>query len=169
MAHQARTGIVLGLLLFTLTAPAAAQRGGGGGGGGDLSFGVPASQRSRLDILEASFKLDGDQKDAIEERLNAAHKSAAPVRKELASARNAISAAIMTGKEQAEIDQAVDAYASQVTAMTAIEIKALADVLRALTPEQQQNGAAVRTAFFLVRGMFLDDRRWNTIPESRGY
>jgi Spy/CpxP family protein refolding chaperone len=169
MRHQARVGILLGLLILSVAAPAAVQRGGGGGGGGSLDFGVPASQRSRLDILEAAFTLDGDQKDAVKTALDEAHKTAAPVRKELASTRGALSAAIMTGKDQAEVDQAVNAYAAQVTAMAGIEMKALAGVLRALRPEQQQNGAAVRTAFFLVRGMFLDDRRWNIIPEPRGY
>jgi Spy/CpxP family protein refolding chaperone len=169
MLKQARIGALLAILVVSLAAPAAAQRGGGGGGGGDLSFGVPASQRSRLDILENAFKLDGKQKDVVEDVLDEAHTSAAPVRKELISTRNAISAAITTGKDQAEVDQAINAYAAQATAMTAIELKALAGVMRALTPEQQQNSVGVGTAFFLVRGMFLDDRRWNTIPESRGY
>jgi Spy/CpxP family protein refolding chaperone len=168
MRGRIRQGVFVGLMLAACAAPAAAQR-GGGGGGGDLGFGVPASQRSRLDILEVSFKLTGDQKDAIEEILNAAHKSAAPVRKELTSTRNAISAAVMTGADQAAVDQAINAYAAQTTAMAAIEMKALAQVLQALGPEQRQNTTGIRTAFFLFRGMFLDDRRWNTIPESRGY
>ena len=45
------------------------------------------------------------------------------------------------GLGQAAVDQAITAYAAEVTAMAAIEMKALAQVLRSLKPEQQSNGA----------------------------
>jgi Spy/CpxP family protein refolding chaperone len=153
-------------LLLLMPPPAVAQRGGGGGAPG---VGIPMSQRSRLDILEYSFDLEGKQKDAIKTILDDAHKSAAPVREQLRATRDALSAAIMTNAGQAAVDQATQAYAAQATAMTAIEMKALAGVLGVVTPEQRNRPNAVRTAFFLARGMFLDDRRWNAIPEPEGY
>ena len=37
------------------------------------------------------------------------------------------------------------------------------------TPEQRQNGAAIRSAFSMVRGMFLDEKKWDEIPKAQGY
>jgi hypothetical protein len=55
--------------------------------------------------------------------------------------------------------------------MTQLEVKTLAELLLSLTPEQQAaartNG--IRTPFFLFRGIFLDDRRWNVEPATAGY
>jgi Spy/CpxP family protein refolding chaperone len=126
---------------------------------------------NRLDILAASFDLTKDQKNTVKTQLDAAHKSAAPVRARLLSTRAAIVAAIRGGSQQAEVDAAVAAHAAEITAMTQLEVKALADVLTMLTPDQQAaartNG--IRVPFFLFRGIFLDNRRWNVEPETSGY
>jgi hypothetical protein len=55
--------------------------------------------------------------------------------------------------------------------MTQLEVRALAEVLAMLTPEQQAQArtAGIRTPFFLFRGIFLDDRRWNVEPATSGY
>jgi hypothetical protein len=144
----------------------AAQR---GGGGGDLSFNISPMQLSRLERLELLFKLDKDQKKAIKTILDGAHQSAAPVRDRLTATRAALGAAIIGGKPPAEVDAAAAAYGEPAAAMTAIEMQALADVLKAMTPEQRQNGAAIRTAFSMVRGMFLDPKKWDEIPKAQGY
>ena len=145
-----------------------AQRGGGGGGGGGsaVASGAPPVRENRLDTLTMSFKLTNEQKDATKSLLDAAHKSAAPLREGLRTTRTAISAAIVARKPQPEIDAAIAAYAEKATAMTAFEMKTLADLMRTLTPEQRQNSAASQQTFFMFRGIFLDERRWNVAAEG---
>jgi hypothetical protein len=156
----ATLAIVVGSLTVT-----SAQR----GGGGDLSFNISPMQLSRLERLELLFKLDKDQKKAIKTILDAAHQNAAPVRDRLTAARAALGSTIISGQPQAGLDAAAKAYGEPAAAMTAIEMQALADVLKALTPEQRQNGAAIRAAFSMVRGMFLDPKKWDEIPKAQGY
>lgn len=163
---------ILAALVLVLVAvnPAAAQRGGGGGGGGgNLGFSISPMLLGRLERLELLFKLDKDQKKAVKDILDAAHKSAAPVRQQLTATRTALGQAIITAKPQADIDAAAKAYALPVAAMTKLEMQAFADVLKALTPEQRQNGPAIRNAFSMVRGMFLDEKKWDEIPKAQGY
>jgi Spy/CpxP family protein refolding chaperone len=145
-------------------APASAQR-----GGGDLSLGVSPMQLSRLERLELVFKLDKDQKKAAKAIFDEAFKAAATARKELATTRAVLGQAVIAAKPQAEIDAAVKAYGIPAAAMATIEMQALADMLKGLTPEQRQNGAAIRTAFSMVRGMFLDEKKWDEIPKAQGY
>jgi hypothetical protein len=155
-------------VVLAVTLPAAAsapQRGGGGGGGGF----APAPQITRLDSLEADFKLTKDQKKAVKTILDDDHKTAAPIREALARTRTAIAAAIQGGKSQADIDAAVNAYAEQAAAMAALEMKALGQVLQALDQNQRSNTDAVRSAFFMMRGIFLDNKKWDEVPDSRGY
>lgn len=154
------------VVMLVAVSPAAAQR---GGGGGDLSLSISPTLLGRLERLEVLFKLDKEQKKAVKEILDAAHKSAAPVRQQLTATRTALGQAVVAGKPQAEIDAAARTYAVPVAAMTRLEMQALADVLKALTPEQRQNGAAIRNAFSMVRGMFLDEKKWDEIPKAQGY
>jgi hypothetical protein len=148
----------------TLAVPTFAQRGGGRGGGGTVTF-----QLTRLEILASGFDLNKDQKRAVKTILDDAHKSAAPVRERLTSTRAAIAAAIQAGKEQTEIDRAIGDYAEQAAAMTALEMTTLAHVIETLDRAQRGNSAGIRTAFFLMRGIFLDKKRWDDVPDSRGY
>lgn len=146
-----------------------AQRGGGGStgtGGYSLPSGPPAMRYGRLDSLAESFKMTREQKDATKSAIDAAHKAAGPIRDGLRTTRAAISTAVTQRKPQAEIDAAVDAYAEHATAMAELEMKTLAEVLRGLTPEQRQNSAASQQAFFMFRGIFLDERRWNFIADG---
>jgi Spy/CpxP family protein refolding chaperone len=126
---------------------------------------------NRLDNQAASLGLTKDQKDTVKSRLDAAHKNAAAVRGRLLSTRAAIVAAVQAGKPQTEIDAAAATHAAEITAMTQLEVKALAEVLAMLTPDQQTaartNG--IRAPFFLFRGIFLDERRWNVEPTTSGY
>ena len=80
-----------------------------------------------------------------------------------------MAAAIQANKGQSDIDASVKSYAEQATAMTSIEMKALADVMKALDAEQRANNAAVSAAFFMMRGAFLDSKKWDDIPDGRLY
>ena len=57
----------------------------------------------------------------------------------------------------------------QAAAMSALEMKTLAQLLLQLDPEQRGNQSAVRSAFFLMRGIFLDAKKWDAVPDSRSY
>ncbi|MEO8071570.1 MAG: hypothetical protein ABI652_09215, partial [Acidobacteriota bacterium] len=70
---------------------------------------------------------------------------------------------IQAGKPQPDIDSAVKDYAAQVTAMTGIETKALADVMKVMTPEQRGNTAGISSAFFMFRGIFIE-KKWDIVP-----
>jgi Spy/CpxP family protein refolding chaperone len=142
---------------------------------GDLVAPTPTGRdpvpTNRLDILAASLGLTKEQKSVVKTRLDAAHKGAAPVRARLLATRAAIAAAVQAGKPQTEVDSAVAAHAADIAAMTQLEVKALADVLAMLTPEQQNAARTkgIRTPFFLFRGIFLDNGRWNVEPATSGY
>jgi len=162
-ASRALVGLLAAaVLVAAFPTRAFTQRTGGG---------APATplEQTRLNILESGFKLNKDQKKAVKTILDEAHKSAAPVREALTRTHAAIGAAIQAGKNQADIDAAVNEYAQQSAAMTALEMKALAQVLQALDPEQRGNQQAVRSAFFLMRGIFIDNKRWDDTPDGRSY
>lgn len=168
--HRAGAGIAVWLaVLATASMPGVASaQGRGGGGGGGRGGGAP-SQVTRLETLEADFKLTKDQKKSVKTLLDDAHKSAAPIREALATTRAAIAAAIQANKPQAEIDAAVNSYAEQAAAMTALEMKTLGQLLQSLDPEQRADSGALRSAFFLMRGIFLDNKKWDEVPDSRSY
>jgi len=156
-------------LVLVLAALPHAQRGGGRGGGGGAPSGENGYQYSRLEILANGFDLTKDQKKTVKTLLDEAHKGAAPTREALASSHAAIGTAIAANKSPAEIDAAVKEYAKHAAAMTELEMKALAEVLMKLEPEQRANGAAIRSAFFMMRGIFLDDKKWDAVPDARSY
>ena len=160
-ARCRRLGAALVAVLLCVPAAGLAQR----GGPGRVSL---SSTHSRLDTLDLDFKLTKDQKKTVKDILDAAHKSAAPIRDALAKAHTDIAAAIQAGKN-ADVDAAVQRYAEQAAAMTALEMKALADVMKTLTDEQRGNNAAVSTAFFMMRGAFLDAKKWDDIPTGQLY
>jgi len=152
---------------LTVAVPTFAQKGGGGSrGGGSISMPQP---QGRLDILERAFTLTKDQKKAVKTLMDDAHKSAAPAREGLAKTRAAVAAAIQANKSAADIDAAVKSYAEQSAAMAGIEMKALADLMKALDPPQRANNAAVSQAFFMMRGAFLDNKKWDDIPDGKLY
>ena len=147
--------------------PIHAQRGGRGGGSGGGEFG--GFPLSRFQILSNDFALTKDQKKTVKTLLDDAHKGAAGTRDALLAAHAAIGAAIAANKGQAEIDAAVKEYGRQAAAMSALEMKTLAQLLLQLDPEQRANQSAVRSAFFLMRGIFLDAKKWDAVPDSRNY
>jgi hypothetical protein len=145
-----------------------AQKGGGGRGGGGVP-GLGPVQLSRLDALEAAFKLTKDQKKAVKAILDEAHKNAAPIRDGLMKTRAALGGVIQGNKGQPDIDQAAKAYAEQASAMASLEMRALAQVLKALDKDQMANNQAISSAFFLIRGAFLDNKKWDDVPDGKLY
>lgn len=140
-----------------------AQRGGGGGGGGSNA------RLSRLETLTKTFTLEKDQTKRIKAMLDDAYKTAAPVRDQLATTHAAILVSMQAGKTQAQIDETVRTYAVQAAAMTALEMKALAQLTGVLTPEQRANTAALDATFYVMRGLFLDKKKWDITDDARGY
>ena len=156
-AHTAimRTAALVALLALGVGEAALAQRGG-------FALG-------RHDIMIESFKLNREQERAVKTIMDDASKTATPVREAILKARAGILAAIQAAKPQEEIDAAAKAYAVQSAAMAQIEMRALAKIMQALTPEQRANQAAVRSTFQLMRGAFLN-RNWNEPPNpDKGY
>src|SRR5262249_29681272 len=100
--------------------------------------------------------------------LDGASKDALPIRDQLAKSRTALGTAVVANKPQADVDEAIKGYAEQAAAMTVLEMKALAQVLQSLTNEQMANASGVQTAFYLMRGMFLD-KKWDDIPAGKSY
>lgn len=160
---NART-LFISTMLVALTATGLAAQGRRGGGGGR---GGPAVEtRGRMDILSVAFDLDKDQKKTIKATLDEAFKAAAPIRAELKKTRAALGVAAL-GTDTAALDAAAKAYAAQVTAMTAAEMEAFSHVLKPLSPEQKAKGTS--QAFFLMRTIFLDDKKWDDIPGLDSY
>jgi len=153
--------------LGSAAAPLHAQRGGRGSG---PSVGDGAAfQPTRLETLTADFKLSKDQKKAVKTVLDVAHKDAAATREALLASHAAIGAVIAANKSQPDVDAAVKQYGQQAAAMAMLEMKALAQMLQQLDPEQRANQVAVRSAFFLMRGIFLDSKHWDAVPDARSY
>ena len=96
--------------------------------------------------------------------LDAAHKEAAPLRAVLVKSRTALAEAVVSGAPASARTAAAQAYGEAATAMTSHEMKSLVKLREHLTPDQRKQGTAV--AFYLMRGMFLDDRRWDERPEA---
>ena len=159
-----RTVVVSVVVALTGAGAAVSAQRGGRGGGTPTTTG--AEIRSRMEILTDIFTLDKDQRKAIKESLDGHYKNSAVVRAALKKARTDLGAAVVANKPQPEIDAAVKAYADATAAMADLEMKALADLRALLTTEQQPK---IQPAFNLMRGIFLDDKKWDEIPEIRAY
>ena len=156
--------VVMSVLVATSATPAAQKGGGGAKAPSMMNIG---SSSSRLDTLEKSFTLTKEQKKAIKTLFDDAHKSAAPIRDALTKAHAALGATVQSGKSQADIDAAAKAYGEQAAAMAGVEMKAMADMMKMLTEQQRANNAAVSSAFYLMRGAFFDNKKWDDTPETR--
>jgi Spy/CpxP family protein refolding chaperone len=158
--------IVLAAMMSLAASTAFAQRGGGGGGGGG-NMGFDQSLQTRLDLLTTWFTLDKNQAKDVKTLMDDAAKTAAPIRDGLAKTRLAVAAALQKGAGQADVDAATAAYGTQATAMTSLEMKALAAILKAVKPEQRR-AQAIQSAFYLMRGAFLNNK-WDEVPDGKLY
>jgi hypothetical protein len=165
MAMRLASKIAAGLAAAAVISSGAAiaQRGGGGGAPGMPGGAFPLS---RMESLQGNFKLEGDKKKAVKTALDEVSKSAAPVREALLAAHVALgAAAVQPGASQDAIDAAARAYGEQAAAMARIEMDAVAKVI-ALADPDLQNPQAIQAAFFMARGMFLKNGKWDEIPEQ---
>ena len=158
--------LMIGALLVIAGVASSAAQGKGGGGGGATPQGN--FDQGRLGMIEQAFALKKEQTKQVKTLMDEASKSAIPVREQLAKTRAAIADAIHAKKPQTDIDAAVNAYAAQATAMTGIEMKAMARIIQSLEKEQRANAAAVSSLFFLLRGAFLE-KNWDDVPGTKLY
>jgi Spy/CpxP family protein refolding chaperone len=147
-------------VVFSIPTVSGAQRGG-------ANIRSIVAPQSRLIAMEKSFELTKEQKNAVKLLMDTAHKDAAPIREGLTRTHAALGAAVQAGKDQAEIDAAAKAYAEQAAAMAAAEMKAMAAVMKQLTEAQRAMSPAISATFFNMRGAFLDNKKWDDVPESR--
>ena len=159
------TVLGLGVAALLATSTVSAQRGGGGGGG----FGGGGT-KARMDALTENFKLEKEQRKNIKAAIDEAYKNTIPIRADLTKARTALVAAVTSGKPQADVDEAAKAYGTQAAALAGAEMKALAQLMGMLTEEQMKMQPAINAAFSLLRGAFIDDKKWDDIPDvMEGY
>ncbi|TAK15850.1 MAG: periplasmic heavy metal sensor [Acidobacteria bacterium] len=152
-SKSAEAFLMMAGLLDVATPRAGGRRGGGPGGG-----------LTRMELLTAMFSLDGNAKKQVKSILDADYKAAASARDQWTATRTAIGTAIQSGKEPAAIEQAVTAHAPAASAVAVLEMKALAKILAALTPEARANTAAVQMAVYALRGAF-SGKKWDVAPE----
>ncbi|MCC7010171.1 MAG: periplasmic heavy metal sensor [Acidobacteria bacterium] len=157
---------IAGAMVAVCVVSGAAFAQGRGGRGGGSGGGAAVDLRSRMEILSDTFALEKDQKKEMKATLDAAYAQAAPIRAGLKAARAALFAAVQAG-QAAAIDKAVGDYAAQAAAMADLEMKTLAHVLTPLTADQRKNGTM--PAYYLMRGIFLDDKKWDEVPKIREY
>jgi hypothetical protein len=146
--------------------PAAPQ---GRGSGGGITPSLGAVEPTRLEIIEAAFTMTKEQKNAAKTLLDDAHKNAQPTRDGLLKSRAAIVSALQAKKPQPEIDDAVKAYAQQSAAMVEAEMTAMAKVMLTVPKEQRSSAPGIETVFFSIRGVFLDQKKWNAVPTPPKY
>lgn len=121
---------------------------------------------TRSGLLATTLKLDDAQKKEAKTILDDAYKGTASLRTSLMTARQALGTAVQSG-DDAKIDPAIVAYATEATSMAAAEAAALAKIVHALKPDQA-DAAAIQTAASLMRGAFVG-KKWDTAPDTRFY
>jgi hypothetical protein len=154
--------LTAGVMLAGSLIVSAQGRGGGGGGG------FSSAPRPRFAVITEAFTLDDAQRKQIKSILDAEHKNAEPLRKALVEARDTIGAGIEANQSATEMDAAVQAYAAHAAALAHAEMRALAQVVKALNEQQRANQAAIELTFHYMRGA-LFDKKWDSAPGGRGY
>lgn len=129
--------LVVALLAVTL-ASAQGKKGGGskGGGGGDM----PASMMSRpskAEQLVDKLKLSNEQKQEVQNIVNAAFEQSLPLRQQIDQGRVNIAGALIGGKSGEEINKMMGDYTILVAQMTDIEAKTFNKIYASLKPNQQ--------------------------------
>jgi hypothetical protein len=161
------------LLLTAMAATTLAFAQGGGGGmgeggmgggesgglgraaGGEMpsdTGGMPRMPRQTpFDVFADRLKLSKDQKTEAQTALTDAMKESAPLRQKLIESKAEIVRAMLGGASDDDLKKIMDAYATLVAQVTAVETKAFAKVCATLKPNQQGRAAS---AFELMAGMF---------------
>jgi len=123
--------------------------------------------RTRLQVLTDAFSLDKDQKNEVKILMDGAYKTAAPLRADLTKTRQGLAQAVIGAKPEAEIAAATKAYGAAAAAMTALEMKTLAQMLAMLKPPQRDAG--LQEVFYMMRGALQGDKKWDETPDQITY
>jgi len=123
--------------------------------------------RTRLQVLTDAFSLDKDQKNEVKILMDGAYKAAAPLRADLTKTRLALAQAVIDNKSEADVAAATKAYAAASTAMAALEMKTLAQILATLKPEQKDAG--LQEAFYMMRAALQGEKKWDETPDKITY
>lgn len=165
MTRRIFSMLVASSLVLAAASLGAQGRGGGfGGGGGGGTFTIP----TRLVLLTQTLKLDPAQVKSAKATLDAAFKNAAEARAQLAAAHEAIGAAIQAKKDPDQIASLVKAYSERAAAMTSLEMKALADVLKPLPEDIRAASARIDGAIAIMRAAFIG-KKWDEAAGTRNY
>ena len=150
--------LVIGMVLASV---GFAQRGrGGGGGGGDAPPMMGGGPGTKIDMISNTLSLTKDQKKAAKTMLDDAAKEATPLREQLSKARIAIADAVQAKKSEADVNQAVNAYAALATQMTSIEVKTFTKIHDLLDVTQKANNNGVNMVFGMMKNLFAT-KNWN--------
>ena len=155
LRYFTRTILVLALALAAGGVGTAAQRG------------QNLATRTRMQILTDAFALDKDQKNEVKILMDGAYKSAAPLRADLTKTRLALAQAVIATKPDAEVTAATKAYGAAAAAMTALEMKTLAEILAMLKPEQKDAG--LQEVFYMMRSALSGEKKWDEVPDQLTY
>lgn len=152
-----------GVLVAAMAITASAQgRGGGGGGsrngGGGMAPSMGPARMNRLDVLTNYLKLSKDQRKDLKSIMDEGQKEAGPLRDQMVKGRGEIAVAVQSGKPEA-VDPAVKSYADLETKMTAIEMKAFADLYKMLDSDQRGKS---RLVFMMMNGVFKG-KNWTEV------
>ena len=128
---------------------------------------VDPATRTRLAVLTDAFSLDKTQKDEVKILMDGAYKTAAPLRADLVKTRLALAQAVIDNKPEADLAAATKAYGAAATAMTALEMKTLAQIVAMLKPAQRDAG--LQEAFFMMRGALNGEKKWDETPDQIRY
>ncbi len=134
--------ILLGAMLAT--APAFAQRGGGGGEDAGAA-GMPISRPqtvSKAVQFANRLNLDNSQREKTQVILNDALKEIVQLRTQKEQARAQIADLIIRNGSQDDIKKLVETYSGAAAQVTALEMKAFANVCALLKPGQKAKAAS---------------------------
>jgi hypothetical protein len=136
--------------------------GGGRGGGGDMGGGGGGAMAPRmpttLDRLVTQCKFNDAAKKSVKATLDAAHKDAAALRKQIPLNREQIAQAVQTGKSPAEIKQLSETQGTALADIKQLELKAFATIYNSMTADQKK---ASGQALYVVLNGLLMKKNWN--------
>jgi hypothetical protein len=142
-----------------MTDVALAQRGGGGGGGGGDTGLTVVALPSVLDRMETACKLTKDQKKQFKTILDAASKSAEPLRKQIPQNLKLIGTAVVSGKSADEIQKLVEDSAQMRAQISEMEYKTFVELAKNLD-DGQRMGTGPQNLFNLTSGILMKNK-WN--------
>jgi Spy/CpxP family protein refolding chaperone len=145
------------LMILLLTGSALAQR--GGRGGGEDGPPIPVAQPSVLDKMVTACNLSKDQKKQFKTLLDAASKSAEPLRKQIPASLQLIGTAAVSGKNADELKRLMEENGEMRARLSELEYKTFGELYNLLTPDQRK-GPGGQRLFNLTSGILMK-KNWN--------